>query len=79
MAVLPQGTITFLFTDVEGRRACYRSSALATPTSSRTTGERCAEALALTRASLPGETFADEWSRGEQMDVPRLIADGSAA
>jgi hypothetical protein len=32
------------------------------------------EALALTRASLPAETFVDEWSRGEQMDLDAAVA-----
>jgi hypothetical protein len=32
------------------------------------------EALALTRASLDAETFADEWSRGEQMDLDAALA-----
>jgi hypothetical protein len=69
MAVLPQGTITFLFTDVEGSTRLLRELGDAFPDV-----ELADEALALTRASLPAETFVDEWSRGEQMVLDAAVA-----
>jgi hypothetical protein len=32
------------------------------------------EGLARVRGTLPGEAFADEWSRGEQMDLDAAVS-----